>query len=54
MLEYDRIDISKGADVNKTNASKECDMCHYWYFFLKKINYEPCLGNGCHDVMQKL
>ena len=24
MLEYDRIDISKGIDVNKTSLSKEC------------------------------
>ena len=32
MLEYDRISISEGIDVNKTNASKECDICHYWYF----------------------
>ena len=32
MLEYDRIDISKGIDVNKTNLSKECDICYYWYF----------------------
>ena len=30
MLEYDRIDISEGIDINKTNASKECDICHYW------------------------
>ena len=29
MLEYDRIDISEGIDVNKTKASKECDICHY-------------------------
>ena len=28
MLEYDRIDISEGIDVNKTNASKGCDICH--------------------------
>ena len=26
---YDRIDISGRIDVNKTNASKECDICHY-------------------------
>ena len=26
MLEYDRIDISEGIDVNKTNASKECNI----------------------------
>ena len=32
MLEYDRISISEGIDANKTNASKECDICHYWYF----------------------
>ena len=32
MLEYDRIDISEEIDANKTNASKECDICHYWYF----------------------
>ena len=31
MLEYERIDISEGIDVNKTNLSKECDICHYWY-----------------------
>ena len=30
MLEYDRIDISKGIDVNKSSdKSKECDICHY-------------------------
>ena len=32
MLEYDRINISEGIDINKTNAAKECKICHYWYF----------------------
>ena len=31
MLECERIDISIGSDINKTNLSKECDICHYWY-----------------------
>ena len=31
MLEYDRSDISEGNDVNKTNLSKECDICYYRY-----------------------
>ena len=53
MLEYDRIDFSEGIDINKTNASKECDICHYWYFLDKNFNYEPYLCNGCHDLMQK-
>ena len=26
MLEYDRIDISEGINVNKTHLSKECDL----------------------------
>ena len=29
MIEYERIDISEGIDVDKTNLSKECDICHY-------------------------
>ena len=53
MLEYDRIDISEGIDINKTNSSKECDICHYWYFLDKNFNYEPYLCDGCHDLMQK-
>ena len=32
MLRYQKIDISEGIDVNKTNASKECKVCHYRFF----------------------
>ena len=53
MLEYDRIDISEGIDVNKTNLSKECDICHYWYFKNIGFKYEKYLCNGCHDLIQK-
>ena len=53
MLEYDRIDISEGIDMNKTSASKECDICHCWYFLDKNFNYEPYLCDECHDLMQK-
>ena len=53
MLEYDGIEISKRIDINKTSASKECDICHYWYFLDKGSKYEPYLCNGCHDLMQK-
>ena len=54
MLEYDKIDTLEGIDINKTNASKECDICHYWYFLDKNFYYEPYLFNGFHDLMQKL
>ena len=53
MLEYDRTDIWEGTDVNKTNASKECEICHYWYFNDIGFKYEPYLCNGCHNLMQK-
>ena len=53
MLEYDIIDISEGIEINKTNASKECDIYHYWYFLSKNFNYEPYLCNGCYDLIQK-
>ena len=53
MLEYDRIDISEGIDVNKTSASKKCDTCHYWYFKDIGFKYEPYLCNSCKDLMQK-
>ena len=53
MLQYDRIDISERTDVNKANASKECDICHYWYFKDIGFKYEPCLCNSCHDLMRK-
>ena len=53
MLEYDRIDISEGIDVNKTNLWKECDLCHYWYFKNIGFKYESYLCNGCHHLMQK-
>ena len=58
MLEYDRINISEGIGINKKNVSKECDICHYWYFkgigFKYECNsIEPYLWNGFHGLMQK-
>ena len=53
MLEYDRIDISERIDVDKTNKSKECTLCHHWYFLDKNFTYEPYLCDGCYNVMQK-
>ena len=53
MLESGRIDISEEININKTNLSKECDICHYWYFKDVGFKYENYLCNGCHDLMQK-
>ena len=48
MLEYERIDISEGIDIKKTNASKGC-----WYFKDIGFKYELYLCNDCHGLMQK-
>ena len=32
MLQYDRIHVSEGIDINKTNESKECMLCHLLVF----------------------
>ena len=53
MLEYDRINISEGIDVDKTNRSKECMFCHYWYFLNKNFKYGPYLCDGSYDIVQK-
>ena len=53
MLEYDRIDISKGIDANKISLSKECNLCHHWFFKDIGFKYEKYLCNDCLDLMQK-
>ena len=53
MLECEKIDISDGIDVNKSDKSKECMLCHYWYFLDKSVSYGPYLCDGCYNMMQK-
>ena len=51
MLYFDRIDVSKEIDVNKTTESKECDICHNWYFLNKGLKFQPDICNGSHDLL---
>ena len=48
MLEYSRIDISEGIDVNKNVCQK-----NVWYFKDISFKYEKYLSNGCHVLMEK-
>ena len=52
MLEYDRINISEGIDVDMSDKSKECMLCHYWYFLDKNFSYGPYLCDGFYSIMQ--
>ena len=38
MLEYNRIDLSEGIDIN---ISRECSLCKFYYFLDKNVNYGP-------------
>ena len=51
MRYYDVIDVSEGIDINKTSESKECDICHYWYFLNKVFKFQPDVCNRRHDVL---
>ena len=53
MLKYDRTDISEGIDVDKTNESRECKFCHYWYFLNWNFSYGPFTCYGCYDMVQR-
>ena len=53
MLEYDRIDLSEGIDVNKTSNSRECSLCKFYYFLNNNFNYQTYLCDGCHDISTK-
>ena len=48
MLKYEKINVSEGIDINKTSASRECVLCHYWYF--KDVTkFEPHVQ--CHNLL---
>ena len=54
MLEYDRIDVSKGIDINKTGDTHECIICHNWYFLRINFRFYPIVCNGCHDETKEI
>ena len=51
MLRYQKIDVSEGIDVNKTSASKECELCHYWFFKDVGFKFEEHVCNRCRDLL---
>ena len=53
MLEYERINISDGSDVDMSDKSKECVVCHYWYFLDKNFSYGLYLCDGRYNIVQK-
>ena len=52
MICYGRIGVSEGTDVNKTSASKDHNICHYWYFLNHRFKVQPNICNRCHDLLK--
>ena len=44
MLQYEKIDMSEGIDVNKTSTN-------YWFFKDVGFKFEDHICNGCHDLL---
>ena len=51
MLYFDRIDVSERNYVNKTSASKESDICHYYYYSSNRSKLQPNVCNKCHYLL---
>ena len=39
MSQNNRTDVSEGIDAYKTDGSRECIICHYWYFFMINLYF---------------
>ena len=51
MLQYKRIDASEVIDIKKTSGSKECELCHYWFFRDVWFKFEEHICDGCRDSL---
>ena len=50
-MQYNKTNVSEVIDVNKTSASKECVLYHYWFFKDIGFKFEDHVCNGCHDLV---
>ena len=46
---YERIGISKGSHFTKSNKSRECMICHY-FFFNHGFKFQDYVCSSCHDL----
>ena len=53
MIRYHKINVPEGIDVNKTSASRECLLCHYWFFKDIGFKFEDYICNKCNDLLTR-
>ena len=51
MLKYEKTDASEEIDINKTSASKECELYQYWFFKDVGFKFDENVCNSCHDLL---
>ena len=51
MLRYQIIDVSERININKTTASKECELSNYWCFKDIGFKFEEYVCNKCHYLL---
>ena len=51
MLQYEKISVLERIDINKTNASKECELCHYQYFKVVGFKFQLHVCYQCLDLL---
>ena len=51
MLQYETIDVPERISIIKASASKECTLCHYWYFKDVGYKFEADVCNKCHNIL---
>ena len=49
MLEYDRIDLSKGIGVKESDCTHEFIIFHYWYCLEIDFRFQLEVCIVCHD-----
>lgn len=52
MLVYDRTDVSKCIDINKTGDLRECIICYCHYCGIVIYKFVPKLCDCSHDMTQ--
>ena len=52
MLRYQKTDVSERIDGNKTSASEECELCHYWLFREVGFKSQKNVCYRCHDLLK--
>ena len=53
MRKYQKSNVPEGIDVNKKSASKECLLCHDWFFKHIGSKFEDHICNKYQDLLTK-